>query len=300
MAIPRIASYPMPGPEAFPANRVAWQADPARAALLIHDMQEYFLDFFDPLAEPIPSLIANTLRLRAAADAAGMPVYYTAQPPVQPAADRALLNEFWGPGLPARPERAPIVAELAPAAHHTVLDKWRYSAFVRSDLLERLQAQGRDQLIVCGVYAHIGCQVTCVDAFMRDIQPILVGDALADFGPERHAQALDYVAQRAGSVWTTEQVLAALQPRRQDALPADIEALREEVAKLLEIPAEELALDDNLLYAGLDSIRLMTLLERWKRTGLELSFVQLAQEASLLQWWALLCDARRLPDQEAA
>jgi bifunctional isochorismate lyase / aryl carrier protein len=112
--------------------------------------------------------------------------------------------------LPARPERAGVIAALAPRKQDTVLVKWRYSAFVRSDFLERLRAQGRNQIMVCGVYAHIGCQVTCVDAFMRDIQPILVGDALADFSAERHAQALDYVAQRAGVVRSTEDVIASL------------------------------------------------------------------------------------------
>lgn len=288
MAIPRIATYAMPAVADFPANRVQWHAEPKRAALLIHDMQQYFLDFYDTTAAPIPQLVANALRLRESCDAAGIPVFYTAQPAVQPAADRALLNEFWGPGLPAKPEGAPIIAELAPRAHHTVLDKWRYSAFVRSDLLERLRAQGRDQLIVCGVYAHIGCQVTCVDAFMRDIQPILVGDALADFGPERHAQALDYVAQRAGSVWSTEQVLAALGM----GLPASIDALHAEVAKLLEMPQTELAPEDNLLDAGLDSIRLMTLLERWKRGGAQLSFVQLAEQPTIAHWWTLLPGSR--------
>lgn len=198
--------------------------------------------------------------------------------------DRALLNEFWGSGLPAQPEGAPIIAALAPRAQHTVLDKWRYSAFVRSDLLERLQAQGHNQLIVCGVYAHIGCQVTCVDAFMRDIQPILVGDALADFSPEHHAQALEYISQRAGMVRSTAQVLAELGA----ALPADMNALHVEVAKMLEMPQSDLGLDDNLLYAGLDSIRLMSLLERWKRAGANLSFVQLAEHPTVAQWWALL------------
>lgn len=284
MAIPRIASYPMPAADSFPSLRVDWQADPARAALLVHDMQDYFLDFYDSSAAPIPQLISHIRRLIDACDAAGVPVYYTAQPAVQPPEDRALLNAFWGQGLPARPERVAVVEALAPRPAHIVLDKWRYSAFVRSDLLEQLQAQKRDQLMVCGVYAHIGCQTTCVDAFMRDIQPIMVGDALADFSPERHAQALDYVAQCAGVVRSTQQVLNALGA----GLPASLEALHLEVANLLGMPTSDLMPEDNLLDMGLDSIRLMSLLERWKRAGASLSFVQLAEQPSLAHWWLLL------------
>ncbi|MFC5475411.1 isochorismatase family protein [Paraherbaspirillum soli] len=290
MSIPRIASYPMPAATAMPNNRVDWKPDPARAVLLIHDMQEYFLDFYDVNAAPIPALLDHIGRLRAACDAAGVPVVYTAQPPQQTPEQRGLLQAWWGPGLTAHPERAPVVAALTPRAQDTVLTKWRYSAFVRSDLLERMQQQGRDQLIVCGVYAHIGCLMTSADAFMHDVQPFLVGDALADFSAEQHAMALDYVSQRCGVVTSTLDVTAALLPST--GLPASLEELRAEVASLLQLPASDLQADDNLLYAGLDSIRLMTLVERWRRAGATTTFVELAERPTLADWWALLAAQR--------
>jgi bifunctional isochorismate lyase/aryl carrier protein len=289
MSIPRIAGYPMPALDAFPDNRVQWMPDPRRAVLLIHDMQEYFLDFYDTAAAPIPELLANVQALREACDAAGIPVVYTAQPPEQSDEDRGLLNEFWGPGLPARPERAPIAAALAPRAQDVVLTKWRYSAFVRSDLRERIRAWERDQLVVCGVYAHIGVLMSCADAFMQDVQAVLAGDAVADFSPERHGMALEYVAQRCGVVRSTEQICAAL--LAPSAL-SNIEDLRLQVAGVLELPAAELGLEDNLMYSGLDSIRLMSLVERWRgfaaQHGRELSFVDLAEQPTLNAWWNVL------------
>ena len=286
MSIPKIATYPMPVASAMPANRVNWTPDPARAVLLIHDMQDYFLDFYDHAAAPIPTLLAQIALLRAACDAAGVPVVYTAQPAQQSKQDRGLLNDWWGPGLTAQPRRAGIASSLTPRAQDTVLVKWRYSAFVRSDLLERMRAQGRDQLIVCGVYAHIGCLMTCADAFMHDIEPFLVGDALADFSAEQHAMALDYVTQRCGVVTSVGQVAKTLRPL--PALPSTPAALRAEVAALLAVPASDLPDDDNLLYSGLDSIRLMSLVERWRRAGSTISFVELAEQPTLRQWWALL------------
>ncbi len=284
MTIPRIATYAMPTD--LPANRVDWQPDPQRAVLLIHDMQQYFLDFYDVTAEPVPSLISHIRRLREVADACGIPVVYTAQPGEQSLEQRGLLQDWWGPGLTARPEQAPIVAGLTPRPQDTVLTKWRYSAFVKSDLRERMQAQGRDQLIVCGVYAHIGCLMTLADAFMHDIQPFMAADALADFSPEQHRMALDYVSQRCGVVLSTQAICQQLNPVA--PLPATVAELRAEVAKLLQMPASDLHLDDNLLYAGLDSIRLMALVERFRHAGAKVAFVDLAERPTLAEWWPLL------------
>ena len=281
MTIPKIATYPMPS--TMPANRVSWKPDAARAVLLVHDMQDYFLDFYDGAAAPVPELLAQVRRLRTACDAAGVPVVYTAQPAQQADHDRGLLNDWWGPGLSAQPQRAGIAAPLMPRPRDTVLVKWRYSAFVRSDLLQRMRAQGRDQLIICGVYAHIGCLMTAADAFMHDIQPFLVGDAVADFSAQQHALALDYVAQRCGVVLGARHAIAAL-----EAVPASLEGLRASVAALRDLPAAERGFDDNMMEAGLDSIRLMSLVERWRRAGAATSFVELAERPTLRQWWDLL------------
>ncbi|SUB72685.1 Isochorismatase [Pluralibacter gergoviae] len=46
MAIPKLQAYALPTAADMPANKVDWAFEPARAALLIHDMQEYFLNFW--------------------------------------------------------------------------------------------------------------------------------------------------------------------------------------------------------------------------------------------------------------
>lgn len=210
MTIPRLPSYEMPvGPV---ENRVNWRPEPTRAALLIHDMQAYFLNKFDPALAPVPALVANIRQIRAACDAAGVPVFYTAQPVEQPPQDRALLNDFWGPGLTQSQHHAeqPVIAELAPRADDTILTKWRYSAFQRSDLREQLRAQGRDQLLICGIYAHIGCMATALEAFMQDVQPFFLFDAVADFSLEEHLMAARYVSRRCGVSLTVQEAEQAL------------------------------------------------------------------------------------------
>ncbi len=125
-----------------------------------------------------------------------------------------MLNDFWGDGIPDRPESTRVVDAVAPQPGDTVPTKWRYSAFKRSDLEARLRGTGRDQLLICGVYAHIGCLMTAAEAFMLDIQPFLIGDALADFSREDHEQALRYAAGRCARVCGTNDALRAAEPVR--------------------------------------------------------------------------------------
>ena len=214
MALPKIAPYSYREQEH--QNRVNWRVDPARSALLVHDMQRYFVRAFELErdGQPLPDAqiniaIANIRRLLDAAHAANIPVYYTAQPPRQNPADRRLLTDFWGDGL-QDDENAQILDELAPTEADTVLTKWRYSAFVRSPLEEQLKDLGRDQLIIGGIYAHIGCLTTALEAFMRDIQPFMVADALADFTEKEHRMACEYASGRCARVLNTAEVLEHL------------------------------------------------------------------------------------------
>ena len=209
MALPSIAAYEMPTATDHIANRVDWSLDPRRAVLLVHDLQEHFIGAFEPGGGPAEVAIANVRRLREAADVAGMPVVYTAQPPQQQPEDRGLLSDFWGPGLQTD-DSARIVSAVAPRDHDVLLTKWRYNAFIRTPLLELLQDWGRDQIVVVGVYAHIGVLLTAADAFMHDIAPFVVSDAVADFSREHHVQALDYAAERCATVLSTEAAVNAV------------------------------------------------------------------------------------------
>lgn len=207
MTMSTIEPYPMPGLGALPPRQVGWQIEPRRAALLVHDMQRYFVDFLPANQSPTVELLANTARLRAAAARHGLPIFYSAQPGAMTPEQRGLLNDFWGPGMDGEPGQREIVPAMPAGPRDTTITKWRYSAFARSDLLGALHRAGRDQLIICGVYAHIGCLSTANEAMAHDVQPFLVADAIADFSADYHRQALTYAAERCAQVVTTAEVL---------------------------------------------------------------------------------------------
>ncbi|KUP97722.1 isochorismatase family protein [Thermobifida cellulosilytica] len=216
MTLPAISPYPLPRADRLPANRAAWRLDPDRAVLLVHDMQRYFLRPYQEGADPLRGALTHIAALVDACRCARVPVVYTAKRGGMSPEQRGLELHFWGSGMRAAAEHTAIDARIAPEADDTVVTKARYSAFVGTDLAARLAEWGRDQLVVTGVYAHIGCLLTAADAFMRDIQPFLVADATADFTAEKHHLALEYAATRCAVVTTTDQVLAAVGTARVD------------------------------------------------------------------------------------
>ncbi len=204
--IPSITAYNLPTARDLPANLAQWSLDPARAVLLVHDMQRYFLR---PLPEALrDEVVGNAAQVRRWCIEHDVPVAYTAQPGDMTEAQRGLLKDFWGPGMRASPADREVVEPLAPRPGDWLLTKWRYSAFFQSDLLERMRAAGRDQLILCGVYAHVGVLISTVDAYTNDIQPFLVVDAIADFSKEHHWMAMEYAATRCAMILTTEEVVS--------------------------------------------------------------------------------------------
>ncbi|MFE0102887.1 phosphopantetheine-binding protein [Streptomyces sp. NPDC059009] len=64
--------------------------------------------------------------------------------------------------------------------------------------------------------------------------------------------------------------------------------VRADIAELLGCDPAEIEPEDNLLDLGLDSLRIMTLVERWRTAGAAVEFPDLAERPELAHWTALL------------
>lgn len=292
MTIKSLSPYALPTAQEIPNNKVSWPFDSSKAVLLIHDMQQYFVDFYGDDNPLINQVIEHIVALKAFCQQHNIPVVYTAQPKDQADEDRALLNDMWGKGLPLHPHKQPIIEALQPNDDDLVLTKWRYSAFFRSPLAQIMKEQQRDQLIICGIYGHIGVMQTAVDGFMQDIKPFLVADAIADFSREDHLMTLNYVVRNAGRVVDVNSLLVS------DKLPPKLTktSLKAQILPLID-DADELESDDNLIDFGLDSVSVMKLVDGWRAAGINVDFVELAKAPSLDGIWQTLQNAQTKPNQ---
>jgi len=75
--------------------------------------------------------------------------------------------------------------------------------------------------------------------------------------------------------------------------PLTQEIFRADLAEFLHLRPDEVEFEENPLDAGLDSLRIVTLVERWQAAGVDVSFVDLAERTSFAQWWRLLEERRR-------
>lgn len=94
-----------------------------------------------------------------------------------------------------------------------LITKKRYSAFIQgsSDLEQHLRARGLDTLLVTGTATNVCCESTARDAMMLNFKVILVADGLATHNDEAHNAALSNFYGQFGDVQTVDEVVASLE-----------------------------------------------------------------------------------------
>lgn len=286
MPLPALIDYATP--EATPPSRLDARLDPARAAVLVHDLQRYFVRPFAPGCPALTDAITSTATILDAAREVGVPVFYTAQSGDQDPVERGLQGDLWGPGMTSAVDDTAILDAVAPRPDDAVLEKRRYSAFAKSDFGDRLAALGRDQLVIVGVYAHIGVLATAYDAFQREIVPFVVADGVADFGPAEHERALAQVASCCGVVAGSVQVAEAFVPAAASGAPAEGSAWDDELRSALEgllsedaVAAAFAAPETDIFSLGLDSMRAFEMLDRLLDAGADIDFGEFTRRPNI-------------------
>lgn len=96
---------------------------------------------------------------------------------------------------------------------------------------------------------------------MFDIQPFVIGDGVADFSLSDHEFSLRYISGRTGAVKSTQQACLEIAAQHSKLTGLSLRTMQHDVAAALNLSVDEVDVQENLLFLGLDSIRAIQLLE---------------------------------------
>lgn len=102
-----------------------------------------------------------------------------------------------------------IIDEIYPEKEDYIIEKYGYSAFRNTNLLDVLRSLGRDTIIVTGTVTQICVEDTVHEAFHNHINVIVASDAVASFSKELHDAALQNINMKYGIVMDSEMIIKA-------------------------------------------------------------------------------------------
>lgn len=179
-----------------------------QAALLVLDMQEYFLypasHAFIPSA---PAIIPNIKNLIAAFNQHQQPVIFTRH--INTPENAAAMSRWWRDLIAAENPLSAITCDLD-TSDHQVLIKTQYDAFHRTSLEETLHTLDIVQVIITGVMTHLCCETTARSAFVRGFDVFFVADGTATYNQDFHRAALLNLAHGFATPILTAEVLTVL------------------------------------------------------------------------------------------
>ncbi len=209
-------------PESLPAAALRWEKAlvgydrPAEAlrtehsALLVVDMQAFFLDPESPAYLPAaPAVLPVVRSLAAAARACARPAVFTVyandgRDPADPMARR------WRRPCPPGSRWAALAPELAAGGSEGVLEKPRYSAFRGTALAEWLAEREVSDLIIAGVMTNLCVEATVRDAFELGYSVHVPLDGTAAADEDLHVGSLKTIALGFGRVLRGRELAAEL------------------------------------------------------------------------------------------
>ncbi len=181
---------------------------PRESALLVLDMQEYFLTpashAFVPSA---PAIVAGIARLIEACTSSGRPIIFTQH--VNTEGDAGMMSVWWKDMITAENAYHRIIPEFD-LTRGTLIQKTQYDAFYQTRLEQTLTEHAVRQVVICGVMTHLCCETTARSAFMRGFTVFFPVDGTATYNLDFHRATLTNLAHGFACVVLMKDILQAL------------------------------------------------------------------------------------------
>lgn len=192
-----------------PFNVQKMELNVAKSALLVIDMQKFFLDSNSPtftcgglaIIDNIKILIEHFRKN-------GRPVVYTRHVHDPEGIDAGIMKWWWeGMCVEGTPE-SHIIDDLKPQEKERIINKHRYSAFYNTDLEVYLRGLRVEDLVITGIMTNMCCESTARDAYYRDYRVFFLADATGSINEEMHLGSLLNLSFGFALVTTTQKILS--------------------------------------------------------------------------------------------
>lgn len=182
---------------------------PEKAALLVLDLQEYFLqDTSHAFIPSAPAILPRISKLIAAFRSTDHPIVITRH--INTPKDAGMMSKWWRDLINPKSARShnTIIANITKPIY---LNKTQYDAFHQTSLENILHELKIKQVIICGVMTHLCCETTARSAFMRGFEVFFTVDGTATYNEELHRASLLTLSHGFVIPVLIEELLAAME-----------------------------------------------------------------------------------------
>jgi len=186
----------------------AWTFNTKKSALLVIDMQQYFLDPVSHAFIPSsPAIIPNIKKLQQAFLESKRPVFQTRH--INTPEDAGRMKHWW----------QDIINADNPFSHLSphvkikggiLFEKSQYDCFYQTQLRQKLLASGIAQLVIAGVMTHLCCESTARSAFINGFEVFFMIDGTATYNREFHLATLINLAHGFATPMLTDELIERL------------------------------------------------------------------------------------------
>lgn len=178
---------------------------PEQSALLVLDMQSYFLE---PASHAyIPSagaILDGILQLMDAYSHYQLPIFFSQH--VNTPENAAMMSIWWKDLITESNPLHRIIPEIEINVGK-LIQKSQYDAFYQTSLDAMLHTAGASQVVICGVMTHLCCETTARSAFMHGYEVFYPVDGTATYQLAHHRASLINLAHGFASVVFVQDIL---------------------------------------------------------------------------------------------
>ena len=161
-----------------------------KTALLVIDMQDFFLDNSSRFSAGGLAILPGIKKLISVFRDQGRPVIFTKHVHHPDMLDAGIMGWWWEGMCVEGSPASEIHSIIAPTSREKVITKHRYSAFYNTDLETILRVQQIEDLVITGVTTNLCCESTARDAYFRDFRTFFLADGTGTMNESMHLASL--------------------------------------------------------------------------------------------------------------